>query len=138
MERKEKYENKVEQHKCNCGCGCGCDCKPIYKDTLAIAKNSLDKVKITIGLSEFFKTFADTTRLRIMIALDSAESMCVSDIAVALNMTKSAISHQLKYLKDCNLLRSDKSGKEVFYSLADDHVRDIIEKGIEHIQEKLK
>ena len=62
--------------------------------------------------------------------------MCVCDIAVALSMTKSAISHQLKYLKDYNLIKSEKVGKIVFYSLADSHVKDIIERGIEHLREE--
>jgi len=70
-----------------------------------------------------------------MWALDESE-MCVCDIAVLLNMTKSAISHQLRSLKQANLVKYRKEGKIVFYSLADDHVKDIFEKGLEHIREK--
>lgn len=113
-----------------------CDCKCIHKDKLDIAKKSLDMIKDFDCLSDFFKNFSDTTRIKIMTILDSVGDMCVNDIAVALDMTKSAISHQLKFLKECNLVRCEKLGKTVFYALADDHVKVIIEKGIEHLQEK--
>ena len=112
-----------------------CDCKCIHLDRLEKAKSVLLNIGIFDKLSEFFKNFGDETRLKILTVLDGAESMCVCDIAVALNMTKSAISHQLKYLKDFNLVRSERIGKIVFYSLADSHVKDIIERGIEHLQE---
>lgn len=111
-----------------------CDCNCIHEEKKNMAVEGLHKVKVFGEMSQFFKNFSDITRLKIMTALDSAEEMCVCDIAVALDMTKSAISHQLKYLKDCKLIKSRKLGKEVFYSLADDHVKDILEKGIEHLQ----
>jgi ArsR family transcriptional regulator len=78
--------------------------------------------------------FADNTRLRILWAL-SREPLCVCDLAALLGMTKSAISHQLKSLRLSNLVRYDRQGKIVYYSLADDHVHDIFEKGFEHILE---
>lgn len=115
---------------------CKCDCKGIHKDKLEIAINALKTFCDCEELSDFFKNFADATRIKILAVLDRVGSMCVNDIAVALDMTKSAISHQLSYLKDCNLVKCCKSGKTVFYSLADEHVKDIIEKGIEHLQEK--
>jgi DNA-binding transcriptional ArsR family regulator len=78
--------------------------------------------------------FSDNTRVRILWAL-SCEKMCVCDLAVLLGMTKSAISHQLKFLRISNLIKYDRQGKVVYYSLADDHVRDIFDKGFEHIHE---
>lgn len=113
-----------------------CDCNCIHKDKLDTAKEYLNKLPSSNSLSNFFKNFSDKTRVEILTILDKVGAMCVNDIAVALNMTKSAISHQLSSLKDSNLVRCDKHGKIVFYSLSDSHVKDIIDKGIEHIQEK--
>ena len=113
-----------------------CDCKCIHEDKKNRAVEVLKEINIFDKLSNFFKNFGDETRLKILAILDDVESMCVCDIAVALGMTKSAISHQLKYLKDYNLIKSDKVGKIVFYSLADSHVKDIIERGIEHLREE--
>ena len=85
-------------------------------------------------LAEFYKVFGDATRLKILYVLLSAE-MCVYDIAAVLGMSQSAISHQLRILKQNKLVKSRREGKSVFYSLADDHVRTIIEMGREHIEE---
>ena len=112
-----------------------CDCLCLHESHVKEAKISLKKTKIFDNLSVFFKTFADATRLKIICVLDSVGSMCVCDIAVSLSMTKSAISHQLKFLKDNKLIKSSKKGKEIFYSLADEHVKDIFEKGLEHMEE---
>jgi ArsR family transcriptional regulator len=87
-------------------------------------------------LSDFFKILGDSTRSKIVCALDAGE-MCVCDLAALLNMTKSAISHQLRSLRDANLVKNRREGKVVFYSLADDHVKEIFEKGLEHIREKV-
>jgi len=119
----------------NIGCS-GADCSVIHRERMEEARSALKNIKAISELTAFFKSFADDTRLRIMIVLDSVEEMCVNDIAVALDMTKSAISHQLRYLKDCNLVKCTRLGKIVFYSLADDHVKTIIEKGIEHLEEE--
>ena len=86
-------------------------------------------------LAELFKVFGDTTRIRILYELFSGER-CVSDIAESLSMTQSAISHQLRVLKTSRLVRFRRDGKTVYYSLDDDHVRSIIEKGLEHIIEE--
>ncbi len=86
-------------------------------------------------LSDFFKVLGDSTRSKIIWALDEHE-MCVCDLAVLLGMTKSAISHQLRSLREANLVINRREGKNVFYSLADDHVKQIFEKGLEHIREK--
>ena len=112
-----------------------CDCKCIHQDRTELAIETLNEIKIYNELAEFYKSFADGTRLKILSILDKVERMCVNDISVSLNMTKSAISHQLSYLKDCHLVKCEKLGKVVFYSLADEHVKDILEKGIEHLQE---
>ena len=85
-------------------------------------------------LAELFKVFGDSTRIRILFVLFEAE-VCVCDLAQALNMTQSAISHQLKLLKQNKLVKSRREGKSVFYSLADGHVRKIIAQGREHIEE---
>ena len=86
-------------------------------------------------LSELYKVFGDSTRIRILYVLFEAE-MCVCDIAQLLNMSISAISHQLKVLKNADLIRFRREGKSVFYSLADDHVRTILGQGMNHINEK--
>lgn len=85
-------------------------------------------------LAELFKMFGDSTRIRILYVLFEAE-VCVCDLAEALNMTQSAISHQLRLLKQSKLVTSRREGKQVFYSLADGHVRTIIAQGREHIEE---
>ena len=85
-------------------------------------------------LAELFKVFGDTTRIRILYVLFEAE-MCVCDIAQILNMTQSAISHQLRVLKQARLVRNRREGKQIYYSLADDHVRTIIGQGMDHIDE---
>ena len=85
-------------------------------------------------LAELFKVFGDSTRIRILFVLFESE-VCVCDLAEALNMTQSAISHQLRILKQSKLVTSRRDGKQVFYSLADGHVRTIIAQGREHIEE---
>ena len=85
-------------------------------------------------LAELFKIFGDSTRIRILYVLFEAE-MCVCDIAEVLHMTQSAISHQLRLLKQAKLVKNRREGKTVYYALADDHVRTIIDQGMEHIEE---
>ena len=85
-------------------------------------------------LSDFFKVFADTTRIKILCVLFQSE-MCVCDLAQTLNMTQSAISHQLRILKQMKLVTNRREGKTVFYSLADSHIETILNQGIEHICE---
>ena len=85
-------------------------------------------------LSELFKVFGDSTRIRILFVLFEAE-VCVCDLAKVLNMTQSAISHQLRILKQNKLVKSRREGKSIFYSLADGHVRTIISQGLDHIEE---
>ena len=85
-------------------------------------------------LAELFKVFGDSTRIRILFVLFDTE-VCVCDLAQALGMTQSAVSHQLRILKQNKLIKSRREGKQVYYSLADDHVRTIIQQGMDHICE---
>lgn len=89
------------------------------------------------GLSEFFKIFGDATRLRILDVLLNGEK-CVNEIADTLSISQSAISHQLKNLRASNLVKTKKIGKIVKYSIADDHIKIILEYGLEHITEEIK
>ena len=112
-----------------------CDCEVIHGDIVDEVKKRMPEDEDIYDLSDFFKVLGDSTRMRIIWALDESE-MCVCDIAVLLNMTKSAISHQLRALRNANLVKFRREGKTVFYSLKDKHVRDIYEIGMEHIKEK--
>ena len=89
----------------------------------------------TCYLSDLFRLFGDTTRVKILFSLFESE-MCVCAIAELLGMTQSAISHQLKILKDANLVANRREGKTIYYFLSDDHVRTIIAKGFEHLIEE--
>ena len=111
-----------------------CDCEVIHEEVVKRVRKIIPKDEDFYDLADLYKMFADSTRVRILWTL-SREEMCVCDIAVLLGMTKSAISHQLKSLRLANLVKYDKRGKEVYYSLADSHVKDIFEKGFEHIHE---
>ena len=111
-----------------------CDCEVIHEDVVKKARKSMPKEEDFYDLADLYKMFADSTRVRILWTL-SRHRMCVCDIAVLLNMTKSAISHQLKSLRLANLVRYEKKGKVVYYFLADSNVKDIFEKGFEHIRE---
>ena len=111
-----------------------CDCEVIHEDVVARVRESMPDGNDFYSLANLYKMFADNTRIKILWAL-SNEDICVCDLAVLLNMTKSAISHQLKSLRLGNLVKYRKQGKVVYYSLADNHVRDIFEKGFEHIRE---
>lgn len=111
-----------------------CDCEVIHEDIVTQVSERMPKEDELYDLADFFKVFADSTRVRILWALDESE-MCVCDLAVLLNMTKSAISHQLRTLRQSNLVKYRKEGKVVYYSLKDDHIKEIFEKGMEHIRE---
>lgn len=94
----------------------------------------LHSKELLYGLSEFYKIFADQTRLRILDALLN-KPMCVGEISDVLNVSQSAISHQLKNLRSSNLVKTEKIGKNVYYSISDDHIKIILKYGIEHISE---
>jgi ArsR family transcriptional regulator len=112
-----------------------CDCDVIHAEIVDSVRTKMPEEDELYDLSDFFKVLGDSTRIKIMWALDESE-MCVCDLAVLLNMTKSAISHQLHSLKQANLVKYRKEGKVVYYSLTDDHVKAIFEKGLEHIREE--
>ena len=112
-----------------------CDCEVIHSDVVEEVRQTMPQDEILYDLADFFKVFGDSTRIKILWALDRSE-MCVCDLAVLLNMTKSAISHQLKTLRQDKLVKHRKDGKIVYYSLKDEHVKNILEIGLEHIGEK--
>ena len=111
-----------------------CDSTEVHEDLLKIVNDTMPEETELYDLAELFKVFGDSTRIRILFVLFESE-MCVCDIAQLLNMTQSAISHQLRILKQSQLVKSRRDGKSVFYSLADDHVYRIINQGFEHIKE---
>lgn len=112
-----------------------CDCDIIHEDIVAKVKKQILSEETLLAIADFYKALSDSTRIKIINALDQHE-MCVCDIAVLLNMTKSAVSHQLKYLKEMNIIKPRKQGKIVFYSLADEHVKEVFEISHEHIKEE--
>ena len=111
-----------------------CDAVEVHRDLLEIVNRTMPDETELYDLAELFKVFGDSTRIRILFVLFEAE-VCVCDIAEALNMTQSAISHQLRILKQSKLVKSRREGKSVFYSLADGHVRTMIAQGREHLEE---
>ena len=111
-----------------------CDCTVIHEEVVAAVRKLLPADGVLLELAETFKIFSDATRVKILCALMQAE-MCVCDISVLLGMTKSSVSHQLRILKQANLVRYRKAGRVVYYSLADDHVRTIVAAAMEHVLE---
>ncbi len=111
-----------------------CDSREVHKDLLIKVNQTLPEETELYDLAELFKVFGDSTRIRILYVLFESE-VCVCDLAEILQMTQSAISHQLKILKQSKLVKNRREGKSIFYSLADDHVRSIINQGREHIEE---
>ncbi len=111
-----------------------CECEEIHENIIKGRRETMPSEETLYELSDFFKIFGDSTRMSILFAIDGSP-MCVCDIAALLGMTKSAVSHQLKILRQSDLVTYRKSGKNVIYSLKDEHVRDIIEKALEHINE---
>jgi ArsR family transcriptional regulator len=111
-----------------------CDCEVIHEDVVLRVREAMPSGEDFYKLANLYKMFSDNTRIKILWAL-SHEDMCVCDLAVLLGMTKSAISHQLKSLRLANLVKYDKRGRNVYYTLVECPVRDIFEKGFEHISE---
>ncbi len=123
----EGHHHSCEEMEC-------CETVEVHEDLLRIVNETMPEETELYDLAELFKVFGDSTRIRILFVLFEAE-VCVCDLAMALNMTQSAISHQLKILKQSKLVKSRREGKSIFYSLADAHVRSIIAAGREHIEE---
>ena len=112
-----------------------CDCNIIHEDAVRIVINNMPDENTFYNLADLFKLIGDTTRCRILFALDEKE-MCVCDIANVLNMTKSAVSHQLATLRRSGIVRCRKSAKEVYYALDDDHIVKLFEIGLQHIKHR--
>jgi ArsR family transcriptional regulator len=111
-----------------------CDCGVLHTAAVEKARKSMATDEKIADVSDLFRVLGDSTRIKILWALDNNE-LCVCDIASLIGMTKSAVSHQLKALRLSNLVKFRREGQIVYYSLADDHVKLIIEMGLEHINE---
>lgn len=111
-----------------------CSCSIIHEDIVNKARDLMPKEETLYDLAELFKVFGDTTRIKIICALFESE-MCVCDIAALLCMNQSAISHQLRVLKQARLVKFRKDGKVVYYSLDDEHIKLIFDLGLIHIKE---
>ena len=112
-----------------------CDCNVIHENKVKESKKNMLKLKTITDMSNFFKILGEPTRIKILNTLDNNE-MCVCDIANVLNMTKSTISHQLNILRINNIVKYKKVGKEVYYTLDDEHVKKVFEIALSHIGHK--
>ena len=117
-------DNKVER----------CACNVIHGDIVAKVKDSLPQEETLYDLAKLFKVFGDSTRIKILCALFE-EEMCVCDLSALLNVSQSAISHQLRVLKSARLVRFRRDGKIIYYSLDDEHIKHIFDEGLKHITE---
>ena len=117
-------DNKVER----------CCCNVIHGDIVAKVKDSLPQEETLYDLAELFKVFGDSTRIKILCALFE-EEMCVCDLSALLNVSQSAISHQLRVLKSARLVKFRRDGKIIYYSLDDEHIKHIFDEGLKHITE---
>lgn len=111
-----------------------CSCNIIHNDIVEKVKKTLPKDEILYDVAEFFKVFGDSTRIKIICALFESE-MCVCDLAALLNVSQSAISHQLKTLKSARLVKYRRDGKVIYYSLDDEHVKHVFDEGLRHVTE---
>ena len=113
-----------------------CDCNVIHDAVVNNTLKAMPSARVIEKIAVFFKVIGDNTRAKILFALDSNE-MCVCDIANVLNMTKSAVSHQLSVLRDERIVKCNRVGKEVYYSLDDEHVKEVYEVALSHVKEIL-
>lgn len=111
-----------------------CEVTLIHEDNVKKAINELPDDELIADLSDMFKIFGDQTRVKILMALENGE-LCVCDIAAVMNMSQSAISHQLRVLKQSNIVKTRREGKVVYYSISDDHVKEIFNMAMVHVQE---
>lgn len=129
-------ENQKDESFETCSCvDDECECNILHSEVLLRINKKMPQKQNIRELSDLFKVFSDYTRLQILCALECKE-LCVCDLSELLDMSMSAISHQLKVLRLANLIKYRRDGKNVFYSLADDHVKDILLQGFEHTNEK--
>ncbi|MDR2589209.1 MAG: metalloregulator ArsR/SmtB family transcription factor [Spirochaetales bacterium] len=111
-----------------------CDCQVIHKKVVVKVRKKMPKEETLLELADLFKVFSDSTRVKILCALQHSD-MCVCDIAALLGMTKSAISHQLRTLRQTRLVKNRRDGKVVYYSLDDEHVSNVFAQGLLHVSE---
>lgn len=111
-----------------------CSCNVIHKEVVENVKNKLPKEETLYDLAELFKVFGDSTRIKIICSLFESE-MCVCDLSALLNISQSAISHQLRVLKSARLVKFRRAGKVIYYSLDDEHIKQIFDAGLHHITE---
>ena len=121
---KTKVDNNIES----------CCCNVIHGEIVSEVKDKLPEDEVLYDLAELFKVFGDSTRIKILCALFESE-MCVCDLSVLLNVSQSAISHQLRVLKSARLVKFRRSGKIIYYSLDDEHIKHIFDEGLKHITE---
>ena len=126
MTEKERIEQEVQE--------CVCEFMHVHDEIVDKVERVMPQEQELLDLAEFFKVFGDSTRIKILYALSQSE-MCVCDIATLLQMGQSAISHQLRVLKQMRLVNFRRDGKTVFYSLSDGHIQTILAQGMEHICE---
>jgi ArsR family transcriptional regulator len=112
-----------------------CNCDIIHEETINSVIQEMPNINHLKALTDFYKVIGDLTRIRILSVL-SIRELCVCDIAAILEMTKSAISHQLKTLRLAKLVKFRRQGKEIYYSLDDEHIKNIINQGLTHVLEK--
>ncbi len=123
---KMRIEREVEEG--------SCEFMHVHEEIVNQVEKVMPEEQQLLELSEFFRVFGDSTRIKILYVLSQSE-MCVCDIATLLQMGQSAISHQLRILKQMRLVTYRREGKTVFYSLADSHIQTILDQGMEHVQE---
>ena len=111
-----------------------CDARVIHQDTVDIVRQKMPEDDLLQDLAEFYRVFSDKTRVKILCAL-MAQEMCVCDLSFLMNMEQSAVSHQLRLLKQAGLVKNRRDGKVIYYSLLDEHVRTIFEQGFAHSRE---
>lgn len=111
-----------------------CECIQIHEDIIQKVDEVMPDEESLYDLADFFKVFADSTRIKILYALLQTP-MCVCDISQVLNVSQSAVSHQLRMLKQMKLVKFKREGKTIFYSLSDNHIENILNQGMEHIAE---
>jgi DNA-binding transcriptional ArsR family regulator len=112
-----------------------CDCATVHREVVDSVLGQMPAEETLLNLADLFKMFADSTRVRILCTLMRSE-MCVCDIAAALGMTESSISHQLRALRQARLVKHRREGKSMYYTLADGHVETIFAQGLEHVCER--
>lgn len=111
-----------------------CDCVCVHEDAVKEIEKKMPRTEDIFDLADFFKIFADSTRVKILCVLRCG-SVCVCDIAKILELSQSAVSHQLRTLKQMKLVEAKRDGKNIFYSLVDSHIESILDQGMEHILE---